>query len=179
MAVSLTRPLAPEPYAMLPHVASFELTSEDIRHGEPLPEAVQAPPGGDTSPHLAWSGFPAQTRSFLVNVFDPDAPGASGFWHWVVVDVPVTVTSLARGAGAPDGSRLPPGAFHVRGDHGLAGYDGPGPPHGDRPHRYYYAVHALDVERLGVTVGAMPGAVSIAAVRHTLARGLLMGTVQR
>src|SRR5262245_152710 len=104
--VQLTRPVAPDPYALLPAVPAFALTSDDVQHGERMAD-VHTNPGGSTSPHLAWRGFPAETRSFLVTCFDPDAPGPAGWFHWTVVDVPAGVTELPRGAGSPDGTLLP------------------------------------------------------------------------
>ena len=101
--------------------------------------------GGSISPHLRWSGFPGQTRGFVLTCFDPDAPTPSGWWHWVVVDLTPDVTELARGAGTSD-LELDGAAFHLRADHGEASYDGAAPPAGDRPHRYVFAVHALDCE---------------------------------
>lgn len=179
MTASLIRPLAPDPYSLLPVVPSFTLTSDDVRNGERLPDAHAAPPRANVSPHLHWEGFPPQTRSFFVNVFDPDAPGPSGWWHWAVVDLPVTTTSLARGAGSPDTERLPLGAFHLRGDDGVAGYVGAAPPPGDREHRYVFAVHALDVEHASVGPQTMPGAAACGATFHTIARALLVTTYRR
>jgi Raf kinase inhibitor-like YbhB/YbcL family protein len=175
---SLDRPLAQDPYGKLPPVPAFTLTSPDIAEGTRLPEGFVAH-GGNLSPALAWSGFPAGTRSFVVNCFDPDAPTPSGYWHWAVVDVPATVTSLARGAGARGGTHLPRGAFHVRNDGGNDGYDGAAPPRGDREHRYVFAVHALDVDPLGVGPGASNAAVAFNAVFHTLARATLIATYSR
>jgi Raf kinase inhibitor-like YbhB/YbcL family protein len=174
---TLDRPLAPDPYQMLPTVESFTVTSTDVTDGATLPAAFTMA-GGSTSPQLSWSGFPAATRSFVVSCFDPDAPTPSGFWHWVLVGLPVTLTALPSGAGAADGSGLPAGAFHVRNDMGTPGYVGAAPPAGDRAHRYYFAVHALDVDDLGLDAQATPALVAFTCVFHTLARALLVPTYQ-
>lgn len=179
MATSLTRPVAPEPYALLPPVPSFSLTSTDWVHGARIPDVhTNTDAGSNVSPQLAWSGFPEQTAGFAVSVFDPDAPGVAGWWHWTVLGLGPDVTSLDRDAGRPDGSGLPAGAFHLRGDDGVAGYVGSAPPPGDQVHRYYVAVHALDTADLGLTPDTLPGAASCALVFHTLARAVLMGTYQ-
>jgi Raf kinase inhibitor-like YbhB/YbcL family protein len=177
--MSLDRPIAPDPYDLLPPVAAFALSSEDVRDGQPM-NAVHAHPsvGGDNlSPQLSWSGFPADTRSFVVTCLDPDAPTGSGFWHWSLVNVPVSVTSLGRGAGTAD-RNLPPGAFSVRTDYGEHGYGGAAPPAGDRPHRYVFAVHAVDVERLDLTPDVPPAVVGFNLAFHTLARATLRPTYQ-
>jgi len=122
-------------------------------------------------PHLAWSGFPGGTRSFAVSCFDPDAPTPSGFWHWSLVDIPGTVTELARDTGSGNG--LPVGAFHVANDFGHHGYDGAAPPPGDQVHRYFFVVHAVDVPTLGVDAATSATAVAFNLVFHTLARAIL------
>jgi len=180
MAVNLTRPVAPDPYALLPEFPAFSLTSEDLRPGERIPDVhTNTGDARNVSPQLSWSGFPAQTQSFLVSCFDPDAPGPAGWWHWTLVDVPATTTSLSRGAGNPDGSGLPAGALQLRGDDGVAGYVGAAPPPGDQVHRYYFVVHALDTPSLGLGPDTMPGAANTAVLFHTLARAILVGTYQR
>jgi Raf kinase inhibitor-like YbhB/YbcL family protein len=130
--------------------------------------------GGNQSPHLRWSGFPRETRGFAVTMFDPDAPTASGFWHWVLLDLPATVTELPRGSGARGGQRLPSGALSIANDFGEPAYCGPAPPAGDRPHRYFLAVHALDTDKLGVDPGARAAVAGFNLAFHTLARGLLV-----
>ncbi|MFD4671590.1 YbhB/YbcL family Raf kinase inhibitor-like protein [Lentzea sp. NPDC058450] len=174
--MSLERPVAPDPYLLLPAAGTFTVTSTDVRDGEQLPDA-QVFEGGNTSPQLSWSGFPAETRSFTVTCYDPDAPTPSGFWHWVAVNVPVTTTQLDTGAGASDAT-LPGDAFHVRSDYSTRAFGGAAPPKGDQPHRYYFVVHAVDVDKLDVDADASPAVVSFNLAFHTLARAIITPTYQ-
>lgn len=173
--MSLERPIAPDPYEILPPLPSFTLTSEDVANGEPMDGefAHNSVGGGNRSPQLSWAGFPKGTRSFAVTCFDPDAPTGSGFWHWVLVNLPASVSELSRGVG----ERVDD-AFSVRNDYGTRGYGGAAPPPGDRPHRYVFAVHALDVDRLDVTPDATPAYVGFNLAFHTLARATIRPTYQ-
>lgn len=173
--MSLERPQTPDPYPLLPAVGSFVVKSEDVQDGEQLPEAF-AYAGGNLSPQLSWSGFPVQTKGFVVTCFDPDAPTPSGFWHWVLVGLDASTTELPRGAGAEGGAQLPKGAFHVRTDFGVSAYGGAAPPPGDQVHRYFFVVHALDVEALDVDETVTPAVVSFNLAFHTLARAQIVPT---
>jgi Raf kinase inhibitor-like YbhB/YbcL family protein len=171
-AVTLERPQAPDPYTLLPKVGSFTVTSEDVADGERLAE-IFTHAGGDTSPQLSWSGQPAGTQGFVVTMFDPDAPTPCGFWHWLVLGLGPETTSLPRGAGAEGNGGLPSGAFQARNDFGGKAYLGAAPPAGDMVHRYFTAVHAIDVPRLEVDDNATPAVVSFNLVFHTLARAII------
>ncbi|RPF28069.1 YbhB/YbcL family Raf kinase inhibitor-like protein [Georgenia muralis] len=175
--MDLDRPLAQDPYDKLPAVPSFTVTSTDLVHGERMAD-LHAAGGGNVSPQLAWSGFPAETRGFVVTCFDPDAPTPSGYWHWTVLDLGTDTTELEQGAGESD-LMLPGAAFHVRNDDGDHTYTGAAPPAGDREHRYYFVVHALDTETMELEEDDSPTKVAVRTVFHTLARGILVATYQR
>ncbi|NEC34656.1 YbhB/YbcL family Raf kinase inhibitor-like protein [Streptomyces rubrogriseus] len=165
------------PYDLIGKVPSFSLTSVDFRDGGILPIAsasgIFGAGGSDTSPQLSWSGFPEGTRSFVVSVYDPTAPTGSGFWHWAVADVPATVTELPAGVGDDSGSRLPGNAWQLANDARLKRYVGAAPPAGSGEHVYYIAVHAVDVDSLGLNRDATPAFLGFSLSRHTLARAVI------
>ncbi|GEP38338.1 UPF0098 protein [Nocardioides psychrotolerans] len=170
--MSLERPVSPDPYVLLPAAPAFTVTSADVSDGQPL-GADQVADAGNTSPQLSWEGAPEGTKSYTVTCFDPDAPTPSGFWHWVLVDIPADVTSLDTGAAA---GQLPGQAFHCRNDGGAKGFMGAAPPPGDQVHRYFFVVHAVQEETLGVDSDASPAVVSFNLAFKTAGRAILHGT---
>jgi len=135
--------------------------------------------GGNVSPSLTWRDPPAGTKSFAVTVYDPDAPTGSGWWHWVVFNIPADVRSLPPGAGASGSTKLPKGAVQSITDFGTPGYGGPCPPRGDRPHRYIFTVHALKVDKLDLDDKAMPALVGFTLTSNRLARATFTATYSR
>lgn len=170
------------PYAGMPQVGAFALTSTDIQDGEPLPaELYGAHAGGSNrSPQLSWSGFPAETQSFAVTCFDPDAPTGSGFWHWAVANIPATVTELAAGAGAPAGEPgselLPAGALTLPNERREPAFRGAAPPAGTGVHHYWFVVHALNVDRIDVDPEATPAILGFMMREAVLARAIIVAT---
>lgn len=136
----------------------FSLNSPQIKPGATLTDAQVfngfGCSGGNVSPALAWQGAPEGTKSYALTVYDPDAPTGSGWWHWVVYNIPAKVNSLPEGAGSGDFAGLPAGAAQGRTDFGSAGFGGACPPVGDKPHRYIFTVHALKAEKLDIPEGA-------------------------
>ncbi len=134
--------------------------------------------GGNKSPHLAWTDPPDGTKSFALTCYDPDAPTGSGFWHWVLVNIPADVRELELGAGS-EGGILPSGALQVRTDFGQPGYGGPCPPEGDHPHRYIFTIHAVGLEELSVTADTSAAVVGFYLNFNTIAKNSLMGLYKR
>jgi Raf kinase inhibitor-like YbhB/YbcL family protein len=134
--------------------------------------------GGNKSPHLRWSGAPEGTRSFALTCFDPDAPTGSGFWHWLVVNIPSNVAELPLGAGT-DGGTLPAGALQTRTDVGKPGYAGPCPPPGHGPHHYVFTLFAVSAEQLPVTADTSAAVVGFNLHFATLEKATLTGQYER
>jgi Raf kinase inhibitor-like YbhB/YbcL family protein len=164
---------------------SMSLTSPDLKEGATLGNEQVFKgfgcTGSNVSPALNWSGAPSGTKSFAVSMYDPDAPTGSGWWHWVVFNIPPGTTSLPKGAGDVKKKLTPKGAIQSRTDFGADGYGGPCPPAGDKPHRYQITVFAVDVDKLP---DAKNDAASAALVGfdlhfHTLAKATLTGLYGR
>ncbi|WP_293772021.1 YbhB/YbcL family Raf kinase inhibitor-like protein [uncultured Corynebacterium sp.] len=162
----------PDPYAPLRTVPTFSLTSTDFAEGSEIPEQFRAP--SNVSPQLAWSGLPEGTKSLAVTCYDPDAPTASGFWHWAAFNIPATVTELPTGAGSAADLSID-GVVSLKGDSGQRTYYGPQPPAGHAPHRYLFAVHAVDVETLDIDPESTPTVLGFNLHFHTLGRAVYWG----
>jgi Raf kinase inhibitor-like YbhB/YbcL family protein len=154
--------------------AGFKLTSADV----PANSTIKSEhvfkgfgcEGDNTSPALSWSGAPAAAKSFAVTVYDPDAPTGSGFWHWLVVNIPPSETSLAKNAGDPKSGLAPKGSVQARNDYGTASFGGPCPPKGDKPHRYIFTIFAVDTDKLDVDGNTSGAVVGFNLHFHTLAK---------
>jgi Raf kinase inhibitor-like YbhB/YbcL family protein len=140
--------------AVTARAADFSLSSPDVKDGAMLTTRQVfrgfGCSGENVSPALMWKGAPTGTKSFAVTVYDPDAPTGSGWWHWIVYNLPGTTTKLPAGAGDPAKNLLPQGAVQARTDFGTPGFGGACPPPGDKPHRYIFTVYALKTDKLAV-----------------------------
>lgn len=153
----------------------MELHSESFSDDIPIPETHTCD-GGDRSPHLAWSGAPRATRSFVIIVDDPDAPGGT-FAHWGVCDLPPEMTHVDEGFAAMDARAV--GAAQMMNDYGRRGYGGPCPPRGHGMHHYRFQVLALDVPHLDLPSRADVRELEAAAHPHVLDRARLTGIYSR
>lgn len=169
--------MANDPFWRLADVAPLDVRSPDFADATALPTWARAhyAGGDDRSPELRWTAAPESAKSFVVRVYDPDAPTMSGYWHWTVYDIPARSDHLARGAGTPGSGLLPPGAITIANDAGLEAFAGAGPPAGHGEHRYFFVVSALDVEHLDVPAGVSPARLGGALRRHEIARGFTVG----
>ena len=171
--------------SIAPQAQTLTLASPDIKDGGTIANQQVFKgfgcTGDNISPALSWSGAPANTKSFAVSVYDPDAPTGSGWWHWVVYNIPAGTTSLPKDAGDPSKGLMPKGAVQSRTDFGSTGYGGPCPPPGDKPHHYRITVFALDVDQLPNAKGdaASAALVGFDINFHTLAKATLTGLYGR
>jgi len=158
---------------------AFELTSPDIAEGKPLAMAQVANifgcSGGNVSPGLTWKDAPAGTKSFAVTMYDPDAPTGSGWWHWVVYNIPASASGLPTGAGTADGKQLPQGAVQGNNDARMIGFGGACPPPGPA-HRYVVTVTALKVEKLEVPADASGALIGFMTTANSLGKATITAT---
>lgn len=155
------------------HAAEFTISSDSFKAGERLSKQQEFEGfgchGGNLSPALRWRNPPPGTRSFAITAYDPDAPTGSGWWHWVVTDIPSTVNALPEGAGSKGTlSKLPAGAHQGRTDYGSTGFGGACPPVGDQAHRYQFTVHALKTEHLDLPADASAALIGFMIHANTL-----------
>lgn len=174
----------PNPYDALPELSALEVTSDSFGEGETLSAAqlggkMGVEGGLDKSPQVSWSAGPEGTETYVVTLFDPDAPTASGFWHWSVANIPASVTSLPEGAcTGQDSSGLPEGSVVVRNDAGFKGFVGAAPPQGHGPHRYILAVHAVGAE-IPLEEDSSCAFVGFNIFGQGLARGMVTGLYEQ
>jgi Raf kinase inhibitor-like YbhB/YbcL family protein len=165
-----------------PQRLAFHLTSPDIKAGGTVPMMHVFQGGGCTgqniSPALEWHTAPPGTGSFALTCYDPDAPTGSGWWHWMVYDIPFRANGLPRGAGNAEGD-LPQGALQARNDYGQTGYGGPCPPPGDKPHRYVFTAYALKAGRLEVPRDASCAMIGFMINANKLGEGSFTATFGR
>jgi Raf kinase inhibitor-like YbhB/YbcL family protein len=165
------------------NAAGMKVTSPDIKPGAIINDEqvlnTFTCTGKNISPAINWSGAPAATKSFALTVYDPDAPTGSGWWHWVVFNIPATAKGLPKNAGDPKSNLAPPGSVQSRTDFGTPGWGGPCPPKGDKPHRYIVTVFALDVDHLDANADASAAFVGFNLHFHTLAKQTLIGRYGR
>jgi Raf kinase inhibitor-like YbhB/YbcL family protein len=159
------------------HATKLLVVSPDIKPARPIPDVHAyngfGCEGANLSPALSWKHPPKGTRSFAVTVYDPDAPTGSGWWHWVVFNLPANTRDLEAGAGDPASGKMPAGAIQSRTDFGKPGWGGPCPPKGDRPHRYVFTVHALKVDKLDLDENAPAAMVGFMINANELARAAI------
>lgn len=166
------------PFLGLQEVPSFEVTSKDIIKGELSDVKFMSGDfgiegGQDISPEVSWSNAPTDTKSFVVTLYDPDAPTGSGFWHWAVANIPATVNELPQGAGNKNNSNLPSGAIQLPNDARAKKYIGAAPPKGHGVHHYFLTVWALDIEKVAISEDSTPAFLGFNMFGHVLARGVL------
>lgn len=133
--------------------------------------------GQNISPELHWSNPPKGTKSFALTVYDPDAPTGSGWWHWMVVNIPLATVKMAEGASTT--GKLPQGAMETMTDYGTSGFGGACPPKGDKAHAYIFTVHALDTDTLEVNEKSDSALVGYMINSHTIQKATIVSYYQR
>lgn len=165
-----------DPLRHLPKVSHFSVEVSDINEDgtfkmEQYSGEMGVEGGADQSPALTFENVPEETRSFVIQVYDPDAPTLGGYWHWTLINVPGNVRMLDKDTGNPDQSNLPEGAENRLNDAGFKGYIGAAPPEGET-HRYYIVVSALDIDKLAVEEKATPNVINFQMNSHVIGRAV-------
>jgi Raf kinase inhibitor-like YbhB/YbcL family protein len=167
--------------AQLGFTQTFTLKSKDLGGQTTLQQVLNSfgCTGQNLSPQLSWENAPAGTKSFAITIHDEDAPTGSGWWHWVVFNIPASETELKQGAGDASKNLLPKGAIQGMTDFGQPGYGGPCPPSGDHPHEYLITIYALKTENLGLDAKASPALVGFYLHNNTVAKSSIVTYYQR
>jgi hypothetical protein len=156
------------------YAGGFTLTSPTIKPGSFLTaEQVYngfGCTGQNLSPALKWRSVPKGTKSFAITVYDPDAPTGSGWWHWIVYNIPANVTGIPAKAGDPAGKMLPPGAVQGPSDYGIHAFGGACPPKGDKPHRYVFTIYALKISKINVPSDASAALIGFMIHANTIGK---------
>ena len=163
------------------YAEGFTLSSEDVSGQLSMTEVFNGfgCHGKNISPKLTWKNAPKGTKSFAITVYDPDAPTGSGWWHWLIFDIPAEVQSLDSNAGNLKAASAPKGSVQSTSSFGQAGFGGACPPEGDKPHQYIFTVHALKVAKLGLDSKAPPAMVGYYLGSNTLAKSSLVAYYSR
>jgi Raf kinase inhibitor-like YbhB/YbcL family protein len=180
LALAFTALAAPVVNAQSMSVTSTEVSNGATIQNEQVFKGFGCT-GGNISPSLSWTGAPSGTKSFAITMYDPNAPTGSGWWHWVVFNIPASTTSIPKGAGDLKNKGMPRGAIQSRTDFGTDGYGGPCPPKGDPPHHYTITVFAADVAKLpdATNHNASAALVGFDLHFHTLGKATLTATYGR
>lgn len=163
------------------YAGTFTLASDDLGGQLTLEQVFSGfgCTGNNISPSLKWMNAPKDTKSFAVTVYDPDAPTGSGWWHWVIFNIPADVNELKKDAGRPEKNLAPKGSIQSVTDYGQPGFGGACPPTGDKAHRYVFTVYALKVDKLDLTEKSPPAMVGYFLNQNAIAKASLVSYYQR
>ena len=156
---------------------AMNLISPDFKERISIEQVYFACGGKNISPELFWSNFPKETKSFAITMYDPDAPTDHGWWHWIVINIPINITHFPKNAGNPASKYFNLG-FQTVNDYGEIGYGGPCPPPGPA-HRYIITVYALDVEGFKINRDINPQVIAKIIKEHALDKASIMGYYQK
>lgn len=161
--------------------STFTLSSKDLGGQATLTQEFDGfgCVGENQSPQLSWENAPEGTKSFAVTMYDPDAPTGSGWWHWVMFDIPANTKELVSGAGDVSSNLAPGNAIQSLTNYGAKGYGGPCPPEGHGLHQYIITVHALKTEKLGLDANTNPATVGYYLWNNTIAKASIVSYYQR